>query len=72
MSKSCTYNGQTYDHGSVVCQSGYEYRCNDGSWDALNTKCSEGDGKIVTSATINRQTETADVEDSDKPSNSMD
>jgi hypothetical protein len=39
MGKSCTYNGQTYSHGSVVCQSGTEYRCNDGSWDSLGTSC---------------------------------
>jgi hypothetical protein len=39
MPQSCTYDGKTYDHGSVVCQSGWEYRCNDGQWDALNTRC---------------------------------
>lgn len=49
MEQSCTYNDQTYSHGSVVCQSDYEYRCNDGTWDALNTKCNGSDGEIIKS-----------------------
>jgi hypothetical protein len=37
----CTYNGQSYSDGSVTCQGGYEYKCNGGSWDSLNTTCSK-------------------------------
>jgi hypothetical protein len=69
MSQSCTYNGQTYSHGSIVCQSGYEYHCNDGNWDALNTKCSEGDGELITNVTTSGKTESADLKD---PRNSSD
>ena len=39
MAKSCTYDGKEYSDGSVVCQSGKEYRCNDGTWDSLGTSC---------------------------------
>lgn len=46
MAQSCTYDGKAYSHGSVVCQAGYEYRCNDGIWDALNTKCDPTDAEV--------------------------
>ena len=39
MGKSCTYNNVEYSDGAVVCQSGTEYRCNDGEWDSLGTQC---------------------------------
>jgi len=39
MAKSCTYDGKEYSDGSVVCQSGKEYRCNDGTWDSLGSSC---------------------------------
>jgi hypothetical protein len=44
MGQSCTYNGTSYSDGAVVCQAGYEYACNDGNWDALNTPCAQADG----------------------------
>lgn len=47
MPKSCVYNGSEYSHGSVTCQNGYEYKCNDGEWDALGTSC----GRFVEKST---------------------
>ncbi|MCX6156249.1 MAG: DUF1496 domain-containing protein [Candidatus Kapabacteria bacterium] len=55
MGNSCVYDGKTYSEGSVVCMNGWEYRCNDGSWDSLGTSCgnesyySIQDGQLVAS-----------------------
>ena len=35
----CTYKGTTYSHGSAVCQSGSQYRCDDGQWKGLGIAC---------------------------------
>ena len=43
----CRYSGIAYSHGSTVCQSGTQYRCDDGEWQSLATKCS-GDGASPT------------------------
>jgi len=40
---ACTYNGVTYANGAAVCQSGSQYRCGDGEWQSMATKC-KGDG----------------------------
>lgn len=40
---SCRYNGNSYSHGSSVCQSGTQYRCDDGEWNSLGVTC-KGDG----------------------------
>ena len=37
----CKYKGATYSHGSAVCQSGTQYRCNDGQWKGLGIACTE-------------------------------
>lgn len=37
--RSCTTGSATYSHGSLSCQNGYQYRCNDGTWDGLNVAC---------------------------------
>jgi len=37
----CKYKGTTYSHGSAVCQSGTQYRCNDGQWKGLAIACTE-------------------------------
>lgn len=37
----CTYKGATYSHGSAVCQSGSQYRCDDGQWSGLAAACTE-------------------------------
>jgi hypothetical protein len=36
---SCTYNGTSYSEGSVTCQNGWEYRCNNGGWSATGARC---------------------------------
>lgn len=37
--RTCTHLGTTYSHGSVSCQSGYQFKCNDGTWDSTNLSC---------------------------------
>jgi hypothetical protein len=36
---ACFHGGRTYSDGAASCQSGFEYRCNDGEWIALRTSC---------------------------------
>jgi hypothetical protein len=38
----CTYKGTAYSHGSAACQSGTQYRCDDGQWSGLAIACTEG------------------------------
>lgn len=35
----CKYKGTKYSHGSAVCQSGSQYRCDDGQWKGLGIAC---------------------------------
>ncbi len=37
----CRYNDATYAHGSTDCQSGTEYRCDDGQWKGWGAACAE-------------------------------
>jgi hypothetical protein len=37
--RDCTYSATIYSHGSLSCQSGYQYSCNDGTWDGRNIRC---------------------------------
>lgn len=37
--RACTYAATTYSHGSLSCQGGYQYLCNDGAWDGRNLPC---------------------------------
>jgi hypothetical protein len=37
--RSCTYLSTTYSHGSISCQNGYQFRCNDGTWDGRDAAC---------------------------------
>lgn len=37
----CRYQGSTYSHGSTACQSGTQYRCDDGEWEGWGTACPE-------------------------------
>ena len=38
---ACRYQDSTYSHGSTACQSGTEYRCDDGQWKGWGTACAE-------------------------------
>jgi hypothetical protein len=38
----CRYNDSTYSHGSTACQSGTQYRCDDGAWRSLAVACTGG------------------------------
>jgi hypothetical protein len=37
--RSCTYGAVPYSHGSLSCQIGYEYWCNDGIWVGRSLSC---------------------------------
>ena len=37
----CQYNETRYSHESVVCQSGSQYRCDDGQWKASGLACAK-------------------------------
>jgi len=36
---SCTYASQSFSHGSMACQEGREFRCNNGAWDRTEVFC---------------------------------
>jgi hypothetical protein len=38
-SDSCQYQGTKYSEGSTTCQSGSQYRCDDGEWKSLGVGC---------------------------------
>ena len=38
-SRACTYAGTAYSSGTMSCQGGYQYRCNNGTWDSINVTC---------------------------------
>jgi hypothetical protein len=35
----CFYKGTTYSDGAAACQTGAQYRCEDGAWKALGVAC---------------------------------
>jgi hypothetical protein len=37
----CKYKETAYSHASAVCQSGSQYRCDDGEWKGLGIACAE-------------------------------
>jgi hypothetical protein len=37
--RSCTYLSTIYSDSSFSCQGGYQYRCDDGTWDFQNLMC---------------------------------
>jgi hypothetical protein len=37
--RSCSYLSTPYSHGSISCQNGYQYRCDDGTWDFQDLTC---------------------------------
>ena len=45
----CFYKGTIYSDGAAACQSGAQYRCDDGDWRGLGTRCP--DSPVVASRT---------------------
>jgi hypothetical protein len=41
----CFYKGTMYSHGATACQSGKEYKCDDGEWHKRDTVCQENAAK---------------------------
>jgi hypothetical protein len=37
----CFYKGTMYSEGAAACQSGLQYRCDDGDWRALGVACAD-------------------------------
>jgi hypothetical protein len=37
--RSCTYLSTIYSNGSFSCQGGYQYRCDDGTWNFQDLTC---------------------------------
>jgi hypothetical protein len=35
----CVYSGVNFSNGAVSCQSGHEFKCNDGDWIPLDSSC---------------------------------
>lgn len=35
----CLYEGVSFSDGAVSCQTGHQFRCNDGSWSSLDLSC---------------------------------
>ena len=38
-SASCMWNGHSTSNGGVSCQSGVQYRCNNGNWEQTSLYC---------------------------------
>jgi len=36
---TCSYQGTAFSEGATACQSGVEYRCDDGEWKSLSVPC---------------------------------
>ena len=36
---SCAWNGQPTSNGGISCQSGTQYRCNNGTWEQTTLYC---------------------------------
>jgi hypothetical protein len=39
MSRNCLMGSSTFSHGSLSCQTGIQYRCNDGRWESQGALC---------------------------------
>ena len=48
----CRYKDSTYSHGSTACQSGTQYRCDDGQWKGWGTACTENPPLAAKSCTF--------------------
>jgi hypothetical protein len=35
----CVYGGTNFSDGAVACQSGYQFRCSNGTWEPLDLSC---------------------------------
>ena len=40
----CRYQGTRYSHGAASCQTGVQFRCDDGEWKAMGVACNENGG----------------------------
>lgn len=38
----CSFGGTDYSHGATTCQTGTQYRCDDGEWRSLGVQCKPG------------------------------
>lgn len=47
MSKNCIYQGEEYSQGSVICQDGNEFVCDNGEWNRTGAQCDENTKTLV-------------------------
>jgi hypothetical protein len=43
----CTYKGTKYSEGSSACQTGQQFRCDDGEWKGLGVACSDNPARTA-------------------------
>jgi len=48
----CRYKDSTYSHGSTACQSGTQYRCDDGQWKGWGAACADNPPAAVRSCDL--------------------
>lgn len=46
LSKPCKFSGIAFSSGAASCQSGTQFRCEDGEWRGLGVPCAAGDSPI--------------------------
>ena len=52
--QSCLYEGQTYDEGTTICQSGLRQTCMNGNWQSLSgERCNVSQNRQVQQPTGN-------------------
>lgn len=39
ITRNCLMGSSTFSHGSLSCQTGIQYRCNDGRWESQGSLC---------------------------------
>lgn len=56
----CTYEGERYSEGSVSCQAGTRYKCDDGEWESKDERCTtaKADRPHTEERVIRKRTET--------------
>ena len=45
-SRTCEFAGISFSTGAASCQTGTQFRCEDGSWRSLGAPCAVGDSPI--------------------------
>lgn len=60
----CTYHGDRYSDGSLSCQEGKRFKCDDGEWKSKDERCTADKAETHTHEVIKKKTE-KETEESD-------